>query len=189
MKKITINLNPKKSDTFNQGLEKALDYTPLLVFLVIFFALVTGSIGLLSSAKANKYNSYQSIWKKWQPKNNKLVEIKRSLSGLKKEFHKTEKATNPRYTGVTLLNGLFSALPKNIWFKNLRFDQKMVSIEGYIVEWDKDPLTSLENFIENLKTDKRFLEEFQKIDIKDTKRTGFNGVEVTQFIIECKKLN
>lgn len=189
MKKIAINLNPKKPDTFNQGLEKVLDYIPLLIFLVIFFALAAGSIGLFSLAKAKKYNNYQSIWEKWESKDNELTKIKRNLAGLKKESRKIEKVITPSYTGVTLLNGLFSALPKNIWFKNLRFDQKMISIEGYIVEWDKDPLTSLEHFIENLKTDKNFLQGFQKIDIKDTQKTDFNGVEVTQFSIECKKSN
>ncbi|MCF7870674.1 MAG: PilN domain-containing protein [Candidatus Omnitrophica bacterium] len=188
MKKIAINLNPKKPDTFNQGLEKILDYTPLLAFLVIFFALIAGSVGAFSLVKAKKYNGYQNIWKKWEPKNNKLTKIKANLSGLKKESRKVEKAITPAYTGVNLLNSFFSALPKNIWLKNLHFTQKMINVEGYIVEWDKDSLASLENFIESLKANENFLQEFKRIDIKDTKKTDFNGVEVTQFIIECKKL-
>jgi Tfp pilus assembly protein PilN len=187
MKKIKINLNPKKPAIFDQGLGKALDYTPLLILLVIFFALLVVGAGLFSLTKAARYNHYQNIWKKWESKSDQLVEIKRNRASLEREFNRIKDVVTPGYTGVTLLNSLFSALPKNIWFKNIFFQQKIIEVEGYVVAWDKDPIVSLENFINNLQKSEGFSKKFEKIAIKDTKKTNFNGVEVTQFIIECKK--
>ncbi|MCF7873449.1 MAG: PilN domain-containing protein [Candidatus Omnitrophica bacterium] len=187
MKKLKINLNPRKPAVFGQGLGKVLDYIPLLILLVVFFALLVSGIGLFSLTKAAKYNGYKKIWKKWEPKSNQLADIKRDLSSLQREFNRIKDVLIPEYTGVMLLNSMFSALPKNIWFKNINFEQKAVEFEGYILKWDKDSLASLEDFINNLQENESFSKEFKTIDIKDTKRTNFNGVEVTQFIIKCKK--
>jgi Tfp pilus assembly protein PilN len=187
MKKIKINLNPRKPAIFDQGLGKVLDYIPLLMLLVVFFALLIGGIGLFSLTKAARYNHYQNIWKKWEAKSNQLAEIKRNRINLERDFNRIKDVVTPEYTGVTLLNNLFSALSKNIWFKNISFEQKMLEIEGYVVVWDKDPIVSLENFINNLQKNEDFSKKFKKINIKDTKKINFNGVEVTQFIIECKK--
>ncbi|MCF7887259.1 MAG: hypothetical protein K9L71_02470 [Candidatus Omnitrophica bacterium] len=187
MKKIKINLNPKKPAIFDQGLEKALDYIPLLILLVIFFALLVGGVGLFSLTKAAKYNHYKNIWKKWESRSNQLAEIKRNRASLERELDRIKDVVTPGYTGVALLNSLFSALSKNIWFKNIFFEQKITKVEGYVVVWDKDPIVSLENFINNLQESEDFSKRFGRISIKDTKRINFNGVEVTQFIIECRK--
>ncbi|MCF7869602.1 MAG: PilN domain-containing protein [Candidatus Omnitrophica bacterium] len=187
MKKIKINLNPRKPTIFDQGLGKALDYIPLLILLVIFFALLVGGIGLFSLTKAARYNHYRNIWKKWESRSSQLDEIKDNRDSLERELSRIKDVVAPKYTGITLLNNLFSALPKNIWFKNVFFEQEAIKVEGYIVAWDEDPIVSLENFINNLQESEDFSKKFERMSIKDTKRTNFNGVEVTQFIIECKK--
>ncbi|MFO8053287.1 MAG: hypothetical protein R6U54_04970 [Candidatus Omnitrophota bacterium] len=187
MKKIKINLNPKKPAMLDQGLGKALDYTPLLVLLVVFFALLVSGVGLFSLINATKYNNYEKLWKNWESKSNQLTKIKGNMSGLKREFNKISEVVTPQHTGVILLNSVFSALPKNIWLKSILFEQEITKVEGYVVEWDKDSLASLEDFINGLQENEGFSKKFTTIDIKDTERINFNGVEVTQFIIECKK--
>lgn len=187
MKKIKINLNPKKPATFEQGFGKILNYTPLLILLVTFFALVVIGVGVFSLAKAKEYNNYQSRWEEWEPKNKQLIEVKQELSGLEKTSEKIKEVLAPENTGIVLLESIFSSLPKNIWFKKLHFEKSLVNIQGYVVEWEKNPLASLENFINQLQKDKNFSKRFTKISIKDTKNINFNGVETTQFTIKCSQ--
>lgn len=187
MKKIKINLNPKKPAAFEQGFGKILDYTPLLILLVIALGLIIGAVAIFSGIKARQYSNYQKIWQEWKPKNNELVNVKRKISGLKKTSEKIKEVMLPDNTGKDLLKSLFAALSENIWFKKVQFENDKVDIEGYVLEWEKNPLVSLENFINQLQADQYFSKKFTNIDIKDTKSITFNGQEATQFIIECRK--
>ncbi len=187
MKRIKIDLNPKKSTVFGENFGKFLSYTPLLALVVVFFALLAVGIGVFSLVKAKQYDNYREMWQQWEPKGQQLIAVKRKLSSLKKEQKKIEEVVFPDITGLGLLEGVFSALSKNIWLEKLYFRKNMGNIKGYVVEWEKNPLVSLEGFINRLQQDEIFSKKFKKIEIQDTKNVNFNGAETTQFVLECRK--
>ncbi len=186
MKKLKINLNPKKLTIFEQGFASVLNYLPLLILLVVFFSLVIGGIKAISLARTRQQSYLERSWQEWEPKYDQITSIKRRVSFLENQQEKLKKITSPKKTGIILLESVFFALPKNIWLEDFYFEDKLVQMKGYVVRWEQDSLASLEEFIGRLRAKKEFKEKFQKIDFK-TRKTDFRGREVTQFFIECKK--
>lgn len=187
MKKININLNPKKADNLSGIFAKALNYTPLLVLAVIFFALVLGAVETVSRVKSGRHKNLNDVWRQWEPKHREIVNVKREISALERQGKQIGELMLPQVDGIVLLEGLSSFLPDNIWLESLRFKDNSAQIRGYIVRWEEDTLASLEKFINRLREDESFKDNFKEVNIRDTQRVSFRGREVTQFFLEWKK--
>lgn len=187
MKKIKINLNPRKVDDSGGSFARALNYTPLLLLAVIFFALIFGVVEVVSQVKARRYKNISLTWQEWEPKHREIVNMKREISALERQEKRLEELMFAQDAGIILLEGLFSFLPDNIWLESLRFGGNSAQIRGYIVRWEEDALSSLEKFINNLMEDKDFKDNFKEVNVRETQRVRFRGREVTQFFLEWKK--
>ncbi|MDD4954601.1 MAG: PilN domain-containing protein, partial [Candidatus Omnitrophica bacterium] len=84
-----------------------------------------------------------------------------------------------------IFEDVFSSLPKNIWFSSMNLKKNTLDIRGYVDKVDEDYLVSLEKLGNNLKSKKYFGSKFKKINIKDSQKKEFNGMEVLEFYIEC----
>lgn len=187
MKKVQINLNPKKLAAVDEKLKKVFAYSPALMLLVVFFALLITIIGLVAAARSRRYSKLEDAWARWEPKYSQVLEKKSAINNLRQEKRNLEEAFFSQEAGIILLEGLFSALPKNIWLSKLDFQNELVEIEGYALEWEEGALTSLRNFINALQENEKFQDRFGEARIKDTGSLDFRGREVTQFFLECKK--
>lgn len=187
MKKVKINLSPKKLTVFDENFNKVLGYLPLLALLVLFFVLVVGLVGAASSVKSRQHNNLKTVWQEWEPRHRELLDIKRGISTSKRHLKNLQNLVVSQNRGVYLLEGLLVALPENIWLESLHFKGDSTELSGYIVSWEEDSLVSLKKFIDNLQKERKFQELFARINIKDTKKINFRGREITQFFLECKK--
>lgn len=186
MEKIKINLNPKAKNTGNQSLSKFFDYTPLLAIVVVFLALVWLLSGLILLIRVADRNRLTAAWQELRPQNDRLLEIKRQISGLEMK-KRNLKAAKLAGEGGVLLENLFLALPENIWLTNLQIKENSVEINGYALIWQEDALVSLERLVNNLAQDVLFGEKFKNIAIRSTRKDEFRGREVVRFFLECKK--
>jgi len=187
MKKVSINLNPQKENVITAVLERVVSYTPLaglaaaLVLVLIIF------LQMLVFKQAYDYSKYNKKWKMWKGKYEEIKKIKKGVAKLEKEKNTLEETTTPKYDIVLILEDIFSSLPKNIWFEKLEFEREAINLRGYVVTWGEDYLVSLDGFINSLRENEYFSSKFIKLNIKESRRTTFNGVETLKFIIECKK--
>lgn len=187
MKKIVINLSPQKETAATALLQRVVFYTPLAGLTAVLVLVLIIFLQMFVFKQAYDYSKYNKKWGVWKGKYEEMKKIKKGIAKLEKEKNKLEEIAAPKYDIVLILEGIFSSLPKNVWFERLDFESGVISLKGYVVKWREDYLVSLDGFINSLREQEYFSSKFIKLNIKKSKRTTFNGVETLKFIIECKK--
>lgn len=186
MNKITINLNPQKERASSEFLQKVLPFAPFLGLAVAAVLILILLTQVFVFKKIHTHNVYNKRWKQQQDKFSLLQKIKKQTTTLEIEKNKLADITISKARIEIILEGIFSSLPKNLWLESLSFNESFINLKGYAVKWDEDYLTSLDEFINSLRRKEYFSSKFDKINIKESKLTTFNKVEVLEFIIECK---
>jgi hypothetical protein len=182
MTKIHINLNPKV-EKFNKLIFRELSYYAALGAGIILAIILL--LGLFAASGLAKYKGYQAKWKSWEDKAVLLGKLKGDIleqENKKKEF---KNIILPQNQAAKIFEDLYAALPQNIWLEALDLKKEGLNIKGYVVRLDEDYLFSLEKFIKSLAKRPHFPSKFKKINIKDSQKQNFNGVEVLEFNIEC----
>jgi len=187
MKKIVINLSPQKETATTVLLQKAVSYTPLVGLTAVLVLVLIIFLQMFILKQAYNYSKYNKKWGAWKSKYEEIKKIKKEIGKLEKEKNRLEEIAAPKYDIVLILEGIFSSLPKNVWFERLDFESGAISLKGYVVKWREDYLVSLDGFINSLREQEYFSSKFKKLNIRESKKSNFNGVETLKFIIECKK--
>jgi Tfp pilus assembly protein PilN len=187
MKKISINLSPQKETVATALLERVVSYTPSVGLTAVLVLAIIIFLQMFVFKQAYQYSGYSRKWKQWEGKYRELKKIKEGTAELEEEKQKLEEVATAEYDIVRILDDIFSALPGNIWFEGLEFKEGFINLRGYAVTWGEDYLVSLEGFINSLRKREYFSSRYNKVSIRESKRTSLNGVETLKFIIECKK--
>ncbi len=187
MKKIVINLSPQKETITTVLLQKVVSYTPLAGLTAVLVLVLIIFLQMFIFKQTYDYSKYSKKWRMWKSKHEEMKKIKKGRAELEKEKNRLEEIATPKYDIVLILEGIFSSLPKNVWFEGLDFESGVISLRGYVVKWREDYLVSLDGFINSLREQEYFSSKFKKVNIKESKKSNFNGVETLKFIIECKK--
>jgi Tfp pilus assembly protein PilN len=183
MDRIYINLSPKKEKLDNAILQQVSYYMLIGVFFVLCLIALL-AVFLFIRIAVTKH--YESRWSRWKGQSSALSVIKNELSSLQNEKSEFTKILTPQTQMAKIFSDIFSSLPQNIWFNSLNFNKKSLNINGHVVRSDsEDYLVSLENFINSLKTKEYFASHFKNINIKDSQKNDFNGIEVLEFNLEC----
>jgi Tfp pilus assembly protein PilN len=186
--KIKINLNPKVKEKESLFIQKISFYTPFVGLGVVGFFIVLLFFQILIFFKANAYRNYRKEWKRWEKNFNLINNIKKETAALLQEKKEFEKLTTPKIVIAKIFEDIFSSLPENIWFHTLSFKEDSLNLKGYVVKWNnEDDMVSLHKFITSLKEKEYFSSKFKRINIIDSKKVSFFGVEVLEFNVECKK--
>lgn len=186
MDKISINLNPRKTRKNEVILQNMVTYKPFLILGIIGIFILIFILQLFIFLRMNSYRSYKKEWAKWQEPYDLIAQVKKETAALEQKKIELQKVTLPKMEMAKILAEIYSSLPKNIWLKSFRFKDNSLILCGYAVKWSEDYLTSLgEKFLNSLKEAEYFSSKFKKVNIKDTKKTTFNDVEVLEFNIEC----
>lgn len=187
MKKIVINLSPQKENITSALLQNFISYTPLIsLSAAVIFALVL-LLQLFALKKAHTVGVYTKKWAQWEEKADAIKEIKKELMRYEDEKDALQGLATPKNDITFILRDLFSSLPKNIWFEKIQYKEGFINLAGYVVRWEEDSVASLDKFINSLREKDYFSAKFAKINIKESKASQFNNIDVLQFVIECKK--
>lgn len=187
MRKIEINLNPQKTKASDEVMRSVTSFTPLMGLFTIIALVFIFFLQIVALKKTHSERVLAKKWQTWAKRSQLLKEIKDDIAALEEEEEKLKKTLVADQKTAATLEGIYSALPPNIWFKDLNFKNDFVNIQGYVVKWDEDYLISLDKFINSLSANALFYSRFSKVNIKQSQITNYNGVEVLDFIIECKK--
>ena len=187
MKKITINLSTQKETAVDSILENIVSYTPLVSLTATLVFAIILLLQLFIFKQGYEYAKHNRKWQKWEGKYNLIRGIRKEISGLEDVKKRLGEILTPEYDTVFILGDIFSSLPKNVWFKELDFRGETIDLKGYVVRWNEDYLVSLDRFISSLREKEYFFSKFKKINIKESKKTTFNGLETVKFVIECRK--
>ncbi|MCK4917486.1 MAG: PilN domain-containing protein [Candidatus Omnitrophica bacterium] len=185
--KIIINLNPKKEQSSGSFSQKLISFTPLVILsnICIFIVLLLLQFFIISQIRS--VNITNNKWKEWEIKSNAINLIKSDINNLQKEKIKLENVVNPKNDTALILDEIYASLPKNIWFNKLSFTEENMVIKGFVVKWQEDYLVSVDKFINNLINKEYSKSKFEKVNMTGSNQIKFNGIEVLEFSVKCKK--
>ena len=185
MKKITINLYP-----FQRGEESPLNkivarYKPLLLLaLAVLTVINIGAFALANifeMSRASLANTEKSL----APSVKNIQGLKDALEAGVKE-KKDYQSVLTAQTKITLIMAdVYAAMPKNIWLRSFSFDRDTVMLEGAVVKWKEEPMTSLDKFIKGLSKKDYFASQFKNASVKNYRKGKIQNTETIDFMIEC----
>ena len=187
MKKVIINLNPRKEKISGLALQNVVSYTPVAAISAILLLVLLLLLNVVILKQAASYRVYNKHWREWSQKAKTIQEAKVLLDKLKIEKSQLEKILTPDYQMAVVLEDIFASLPKNVWFGEFDFHDQDLRIEGYIVKWNQDYLATLDEFVRSLRKKEYFSSRFGNLKIAGSEKVDFNGQEVLKFIIECRR--
>lgn len=186
---IQINLLPEELRQIKAETKKSkprdIVYTFYVLFIfLIFFHFLFLIIGISRTVKFTLLN------KRW----NSLLDKRKVLEDFKKEYLQESESTNQanqilknRISFTKVLNCLILNLPRGIWFNNLNFDKNVLSISASVVSLEKEEMVLVNKFIDNLKNDKYFSNNFKKIQLGSIQKRNIAGYEVFDFSLKAER--
>ncbi len=189
MKIIRINLHPLREKKEQKTFTMLKKYFPYV--FAAFFCLAGINIILLIFTGFYRL-PHEKLKKEWQsltPQVKEILSLKEEVDALNKE--KTEYKS--LFKKDILISRIFadiqSALPKNIWFEQIKIEKGEINFVGYVVKLNEDYLVSLDSFIKELKKKKYFTGIFPRgnINLKTTRKAKVSGVRVVKFEIGCDR--
>lgn len=187
MTKIEINLSPQKAKASSQILRSITSYTPLLALVAIGVLVLIFFLQVVALKKTHSERVYAKKWQGWVQREQSLKKIKSENVDLEKEEKTLKEILDSKHEAAAVLEDIYTALPKNIWFKEMSFRNDFINIKGYVVNWNEDYMLSLDKFINSLVKNTSFSSKFGRINIKQSQKANYNGVEVLDFVVECKR--
>ncbi|MBN1913550.1 MAG: hypothetical protein JW788_04030 [Candidatus Omnitrophica bacterium] len=184
---ITINLLPEELRVTRKINYKDPQYILLLV-IIIFSLLLANHIFLFVSdiVKTVSLNSLNSKWQKLQP-NMKEVEEFRAKHDL---LASSDTVLMQQLLAVKLnwpqkLNRLSLDLPSGVWFNDVSFSAKTLFISCSAVSLQKEEMGMINKFIDNLKNDKSFFNDFVSLELGSVQRRMIAAYEVVDFSLSA----
>ncbi|MFH1876520.1 MAG: PilN domain-containing protein [Candidatus Omnitrophota bacterium] len=185
MNKIYINLHPRQEKSAAPVAQKLAAYLPLVVAAAaIIFALIV-IIALVGFMRFGVYRTQQSQWKQWEQKAAELGAIKKNIATLQAEKKELIHIVTPRVDIVQIFEGIYGALPENIWLENLTYRKDSLRLRGYVLYWKEETALSLDKLINALKKNEYFSIHFKKVALAESQKSSYHGVDVLEFLIEC----
>ena len=149
MKRININLynrgGKKEYELFvfaKRFLPQAFSLLLIFVAINVFLLIMNGFYDINRKALTAKWNKVLPQWQR-------IVSLKNEIASLGSEVAAYRDLCSVGSEASRILSDIYSALPKNIWFRYVYFSQNAISLSGYVVKWRKGYLASVDEFIKN----------------------------------------
>ncbi len=181
---IEINLLPDDLRIQKQNASGDLNYfiylIPLFASIIVIVHLYFGLVYLTKTVALTNLNHK---WKVLEPQRNKINNLK-SESALQSSEEKILKQVNDKLVKWSfVINKLSLELPSGIWFNDLTYDGKNLSIKASVVSLKDEQLDLINKFLDNLKNDKIFMVDFNSLDLGPLQRKSVGSFEVVDFLI------
>jgi hypothetical protein len=148
----------------------------VLVFLHLYLAILT----IVRNGEMIYLN------KKWislQPDKISFEQFNNEYSSLSQDASVLQKFAKQRVLWAPKLNKLSLHLPSGVWFNELLMDGRSLNIQGGVVSLQKEEVSLLNKFMDNLKDDNVFSADFLNQEISFVQKKNLGGYDVASFII------
>ena len=183
---IELNLLPDELKVKPRGKRAGLDieskYFIYLIPLVLGLAiLVHVYLAGLLIAKNHQLKVLDKKWQGLSPQRKVLEDFNKQYSLFSAEAQTVKQLMQRRLNWAEKLNKLSSLLPAGIWFTEVSVSGRDFSLRGSAVSLEKDDMSLIKQFLDNLKADPRFFGDFNTIELGSVQRKTVGGYDVAEF--------
>lgn len=180
---IEINLLSEKSDGLTErpafDLKKMVYLVPLFFAVLIFLHIYLGIKLVTRNLQLNALNS------KWQALGAQIKELdtlKKEGAVFTQDYVKGQLTLGKIYWAKKL-NQLSLDLPGGVWFNEMIVSGKDFNLKGSAVSLQKEEVSLIDKFMDNLKADADFFASFSKLELSSVERKELGGYDVVDFAI------
>ncbi len=151
----------------------------LTVILHIYLAVL--SIG--------KNNLLQALTKKWEaavPQRRELDDFNQKYALMFENIEAIRSLGGKRVEWAQKLDALSRNLPAGIWFKGLLLKPGNFTIEGSVISLQKEEMNQVKAFIESLKEDEAFAQDFDNLELGSVERRALGNYDIIDFMLTGK---
>ena len=148
----------------------------VLILLHLYFAVLT----------IMRNSEMVSLNKKWlvlEPQKKAFDEFNNEYSSVTFDASAMQKLTQQRVFWAAKLNKLSLNLPSGVWFNEVSMNGRFLNIQGSVISLQKEEVSLLNKFLDNLKADKDFSADFLNQEVSFVQKKNVGGYDIADFVI------
>ena len=123
------------------------------------------------------------------PEKNKADAVIGELRDLQNKINSIEKIkSDKRILWSQKLNDIGDNIPRGVWLNKISINEAVLLIDGSAVSKTRDEMTSVGNFVANLKHTSSFMNGLKNMELGSIQRRQFKSIDMVDFIITAKLL-
>lgn len=180
---ITINLLPKelqekeKTSTFS--------FPPGFFKAVVIILAIQGVFGVVGLYKKMQVQGLDKKWAKVQAQFKEINDLKLELAQKKDRVESIKGVLKRSRYWTDFFNKINQATPKGLWLNRLSISEQGLVIEGSVFSFNKDQITLVNRFFDELKKDAFFRENFTTFSLDSVQNRTIKQYEVLDFILSA----
>ncbi len=181
---IEINLLPPELKTTAKKMTIQENYLlyiiPGLIGIIIFIHLF---LGLSVAIKKIQLGALSKKWNSLESQRKTLEDLQGGHDISHSESRVIQQAMAKRINWAKKLNKLSLKLPLGVWFNEITVSPKNFILKGSVISLQQEEMNSINKFIENLKSDTDFLNDFNSLELGPIQRRTVGGYDIVDFIL------
>lgn len=188
---IEINLLPEELRIKTKNVSVSADsQNKIIIYAVILVVVVLAGLNLYvitrNASAAIKLKSLNKQWAGLEQKRKSIDVFQKESSALLGADKAMQQVVAARVMWAEKMNKLSLSLPYGIWFNELTANRKELIIKGSVLSLDKKEVGLLNKFIDDLRKDQQFNQDFDKLDISSLQRKNIGGYDIVDFVFTAK---
>ncbi|MBN2097324.1 MAG: hypothetical protein JW714_02465 [Candidatus Omnitrophica bacterium] len=168
------------------------------MLIIIFGCLVSLHLLIIMATlfNAGRLNKFTRRWQGLSSKKEQVNQVKNRLNQINQKIPLIEQLINERVLWSKKLNGISDLIAGGIWLNELSLEEKSPDAQGNRVQYlvlkgsaasqTKDEPALIGRFMQNLKNEPCFSEDFSEIELGPIKKRQIKQTEVMDFILFCR---
>lgn len=151
---------------------------PFALGLIILIHLYLAAVGII---KGSQLNALDRKWRSFEAQRKALEDFNQEHMVLSEDAKAIQRASQERLLWAQKLNSLSLDLPSGVWFSEVSFSAKDFILHGSVVSLQKQEMSLINKFIDNLKNNPGFFKDFVKLELNSVEHKSFGGYDVADF--------
>ncbi|RKY29889.1 MAG: hypothetical protein DRP74_08050, partial [Candidatus Omnitrophota bacterium] len=141
----------------------------LIIHILLFFT---------NSIKQAQLGCLNRRWSEFAPQRQQFESFSKEYESLIADTKLVQELTRKRIAWSQKLNKLSQYLPEGVWFNELILNKKSFLLQGSAVSLQRQELNLIRSFIDSLKNDRSFFEDFANLELTTIQKRVIAGYDV-----------
>lgn len=148
----------------------------LLIAVHLYFTVVAIS-------KNTQLISLNRKWLSLEPQKKTLDAFNKEFSSGSQDANFAQLLINQRVLWSQKLNKLSLHLPTGVWFNEIMFNGKSITIQGSVISMQRDQVSLVNKLLDDLKMDTDFSKDFSSFELTSMQNKVIGGYDIADFVL------
>ncbi len=155
----------------------------LLPFVLGFLILIHIYLAGLAIFKERQLAVLTRNWERLAAQRKVLANFNKEYSLYSSEAQGMKQLFEKRLSWAQKLNKMSLLLPAGVWFREISVTPKDFSLQGSVVCLQKNDMSLIKQFIDNLKQDADFVKDFGTFELSSVQKKNIGSYGVSDFVL------